>query len=120
MSRRRRDAHQCFAEITAFQHAYKGGRRILQAVGDVLAIANAPIGDGGSDGAQEGRVMLGGEFVIDVAAQGKTFASRSHRRLLAWHSRHLAAGCASDRGQPAPTHGLVRQGAAGRALGANS
>src|SRR5215472_394317 len=65
----RRDAHQCFAEIAAFQHADEGGWRILKAVGDVLAIADAAIGDSGADGAQERRVVLGGEFVVDVAAQ---------------------------------------------------
>src|SRR5262245_26676777 len=70
----RRDAHQCFAEIAAFQHADEGGGRILKAVGDVLAIADAAIGDSGADSAQERRVMLGGEFVVDVAAQRETFA----------------------------------------------
>jgi hypothetical protein len=27
-------------------------------------------------------------------------------RTLAWHAHHLAAGCASDRGQQAPAHGV--------------
>ena len=31
-----------FSEVAAFQHADEGGWRILKAVGDVLAIANAP------------------------------------------------------------------------------
>src|SRR6516225_3209855 len=38
---RRRDAHECFAEVAAFQHADERGWRILKAVGDVLAIADA-------------------------------------------------------------------------------
>src|SRR5262245_37473995 len=75
----RRDAHQCFAEIAAFQHADEGDWRILKAVGDVLAIADAAIGDSCADSAQERRVVIGGEFVVDVAAQSKTFA-----QYLAW------------------------------------
>ena len=69
MSRLRRDAHECLSEIAAFQHADEGSRRILKALGDVLAIADAPIADGSADGAQERRVVIGDEFVVDVAAQ---------------------------------------------------
>jgi hypothetical protein len=32
---------------------------------------------------------------------------------LAWHTHHLAAGCASDRGQPAPARGIESISAAG-------
>src|SRR5262245_23034211 len=74
MSRWRRDAHQCLAEIAAFQHADEGGWRILKPVGDVLAIADASIGDRSADSAQERRVVIAGEFVVDVAAQSKTLA----------------------------------------------
>src|SRR5262249_32584507 len=81
MSHLFRDTHQGLAEIAALQHVYKGGWRLLKAVGYVLAIADAPISDGGSDSAQEVRIVLGGEFVVDVAAQGETFA------------QHLAHGC---------------------------
>src|SRR5215468_7896575 len=71
---RPRDVHECFAEVATFQHADEGGRRILKAVGDVLAIADAAIGDSGADRAQERTEVLGGEFVVDVAAQRETFA----------------------------------------------
>src|SRR5262245_42938789 len=74
MSRWRRDTHQCLAEIAPLQHADEGGWRILKPVGDVLAIADAAIGDGSADSAQERRVVLGGEFVVDVAAQSQTLA----------------------------------------------
>jgi len=43
------------------QHADEGGRRIFEALGDVLAIADAPIGDSSTDDAQERRVVLGSE-----------------------------------------------------------
>jgi hypothetical protein len=59
----------CLAEIAAFQHADEGRRRILKAVGDVRAIADAPISNSGDGGAQKRRVVLGGEFAVDVAAQ---------------------------------------------------
>ena len=56
------------------QHADEGGRRILKPVSDVLAITDAPVGDPGTDSAQERRVVLSGEFIVDVAAQRKAFA----------------------------------------------
>src|SRR5215510_10796758 len=80
LSRRWRDAHQCLAEVAAFQHTDEGGRRILEAVSDILPIADAAIGDSGGDRAQEGRVVLG-EFVVDVAAQSEALA------------QHLTHGC---------------------------
>jgi hypothetical protein len=43
------------------QHADEGGRRILEAFGDVLAIADAPIDNSSTDCAQERRVVLGSE-----------------------------------------------------------
>jgi hypothetical protein len=52
----------------------KAAGAFSKTVGDILATADATIGDSGADSAQEGRVVIGGEFVIDVAAQGKTFA----------------------------------------------
>jgi hypothetical protein len=56
------------------QHADEGARRIFEAFGDILAIADAPIGDSSStDRAQERRVVLGSEFIVDVAAQGLNF-----------------------------------------------
>ena len=79
--------HQCLAEITTLQHADEGGRRILKAVGNVLAIADAAIGDGRGDRAQKRRIVLGREFVVDVAAQGEALAQhvgkRKRRRLRA-------------------------------------
>ena len=69
MSCRFGDAHQRFAEVTAFEQADEGGWCILKAVGDVLAIADAAIPDGGTDNPQELRVVLGGEFIVDVAAR---------------------------------------------------
>ena len=77
MSCWRRDAHQCFAEIAALQHADEGGRCVLKAVRYVLAIADSPIGDSSADIAQEGWVVLGGEFVVDVAAQSRPLLSTS-------------------------------------------
>jgi hypothetical protein len=56
------------------QHADEGGRRILKPVSDVLAITDAPVGDPGTDSAQERRVVLSGEFIVEVAAQRKAFA----------------------------------------------
>lgn len=74
-----RDAHERLPEIAAFQHADEGRRRVFETVGDVLAIADAPIGDGGRDGSQESGIVLRGEFVVDEAAQGEALAQR--RRL---------------------------------------
>ena len=51
MSRSRSNAHQCLPEIAALQHVDEGGGRILEAVGDVLAIADAPFGNRRPDGA---------------------------------------------------------------------
>ena len=57
-----RHAHQRLAEILPFQHAHEGRRRILEPVGDVLAIADAAIGEAGRDGAQKIGVVLRDEF----------------------------------------------------------
>ena len=54
----------------ALQHTNEGGWRIFEAFGDILAITDAPIGDSSTDGAQERRVVLGSELIVDGAAQG--------------------------------------------------
>ena len=80
MSHWRRSTHQCLAEIAALQHTDEGGRGILKAIRDVFAIAYAPVGDSGGDRAQKRRVVLGCEFVVDVAAQSNTFARGKENR----------------------------------------
>jgi hypothetical protein len=52
-----RHAHQRLPEIAALQHADESGLRFLKPVGDVLAIADAPIGDAGRNGLQESSVV---------------------------------------------------------------
>src|SRR4029450_9760545 len=42
---RARDAHERLPEIAAFQHADEGRRCVLKPLDDVLAIADAPIGE---------------------------------------------------------------------------
>src|SRR4029450_3731888 len=55
------DAHECFPEIAAFKHPDEGRRRVLESVSDVLAIADAAIGDCGRDAEQEVGMMLRAE-----------------------------------------------------------
>jgi hypothetical protein len=57
------------AEVASFQHADKGFGRLLQTVDDILAVADAAVGDAGSDLAQECRIVLFSKFVVDEAAQ---------------------------------------------------
>src|SRR5437588_6529227 len=64
-SRRGRDAHDRFPEIAAFEHPNKSGRRVLNSVGDVLAITHAAIGDRGRYGPQEVGIVFRGELVVD-------------------------------------------------------
>src|SRR5688572_1805166 len=56
------------AEVAPFQHADEGFGRLLQTVDDILAVADAAIGDAGTDLAQECGIVLGGKFVVDEAA----------------------------------------------------
>ena len=46
------------AKVASFQHADKGFGRLLQTVDDILAVADAAVGDAGSDLAQECRIVL--------------------------------------------------------------
>ena len=46
------------AEVASFQHTDKGFGRLLQTVDDILAVADAAVGDAGSDLAQECRIVL--------------------------------------------------------------
>ena len=57
------------AEIASFQHADKGFGRLLQTVDDILAVADAAVGDAGSDLVQECRLVLCSKCVVDEAAQ---------------------------------------------------
>src|SRR4029450_12535442 len=63
------DSHECFPEIAAFEHPDEGRRRVLESVSDVLAIADAAIGDCAGDGAQEGGIMLRGEIAVGETTQ---------------------------------------------------
>jgi len=45
----RRDAHDELAEIASVEHSDEGFRCVFQAVYDVLTIANAAVGDAGTD-----------------------------------------------------------------------
>src|SRR5262245_20927164 len=56
-------------------------------------------------------------FCVQLRANCNGVARHLPRRLptLAWHSHHIASGCASDRGQPAPARG-VRSVRAPRAM----
>src|SRR6266542_454933 len=102
------DAHECFPEIAAFEHPDEGRRRVLEPVGDVLAITDAAIGDCGRDGAQEVGIMLRGEFVVDETAQREALAQHlAHGRGEKVRSSSLAGG-AILRDQPA--YGHAREG----------
>ncbi len=54
------DAQERLPEIVAFQHADEGRRCVLKPLDDVLAIADAPIGDCGRDGSQKSAIVLRG------------------------------------------------------------
>src|ERR1039458_2153179 len=66
-------AYQRLAEIAAFEQAHEGRWGIIEAFGHILAIADSSIGDSRRANSQEIRIMLGGEFVVDEAAQGEAF-----------------------------------------------
>src|SRR6202043_2659002 len=76
-----RDAHDELDEIMSVKHANKRFGRVLQAIYDVFAIANAAVGDAGADFAQEIGVILRGKIVVDEPAQGQALRhDLAHRR----------------------------------------
>src|SRR4029077_11088881 len=62
-------AHQRLAEILALQQAHESRRRILEALGYVLAMANAAVFQPGGDQLEKIAIVLRNEFAIDEAAQ---------------------------------------------------
>ena len=67
------DAHDGFTEVAAFKHADEGRRSVLEAVGDILAIANASIGNSGRDCPQEFRKMFFSKFRADESPKDEPF-----------------------------------------------
>src|SRR6266850_2205389 len=57
------------AEVASLQQAEKGFGRLLQAVDDILAVADTAIGDTGTDLAQECRIVCFSTFMVEEAAQ---------------------------------------------------
>src|SRR5437016_9087960 len=56
------------SEVAPLQHSDESARRVFETVDDVLAVADATIGDAGADLAQKCGVVRGGKFVVDEAA----------------------------------------------------
>src|ERR1700722_18366564 len=67
-ARASRKANEGFTKIPAGQHADKGLRRFLDAVDDVLAIADIAGANFWTDLPQKGVVVLADELGVDIAA----------------------------------------------------
>jgi hypothetical protein len=54
-------------EVPSLQHADESFGRVLQTVDEVLAVADAALGDGGTNVSQECSIVLGGKLSVDEA-----------------------------------------------------
>src|SRR6267143_1235050 len=57
------------AEVAPLQQADKSCGRLLQAVDDILAVADTAVGDAGTDLAQECRIVCFSTFMVEEPAQ---------------------------------------------------
>src|SRR5260370_6707959 len=75
------DPYDELAEIAPVQHSNEGFGRVLQAIYDVFAIANAAVGNAGADFPQKTGVILRSKIVVDEPARGQARRhDLAHRR----------------------------------------
>src|SRR5712691_10120405 len=58
-------------EVLPLEHADEGSRRALETIDNILTVADAAVGDAGTDLAEEVGIVLGGKFAVDEAAHGQ-------------------------------------------------